>query len=309
MAVSLPDHHQLSTEELATLAGEFGLPSGSVQRLPDAGITNAIFQLGEELILRVPRRHPRFEATLRREAVVVPVAVTAGVSCPALVRYDDSLSLLSAPYAIYERVRGTGLEPDPGAPLTRTGAWEGLGRDLAILHGVEVSLVDGLEPPSGALPGAGELIERRLAEGWLSPLDAGWLGEWVRHLADSGGEWEPAVIHGDMQAANVLVGSGGEYAALIDWGDTRVDDPAYDFASVALRVVPQVLLGYVGVTPALRARIVLRQLQFAVMLLPRGAAAGLSWAERPVPMLVEVLRFFTANCPIEWRSLGPPSAD
>jgi len=43
--------------------------------------------------------------------------------------------------------------------------------------------------------------------------------------------FQPRLIHGDLDAAHVLVGPGGALVtAVIDFGDARVGDPALDFA-------------------------------------------------------------------------------
>jgi hypothetical protein len=97
---------------------------------------------------------------------------------------------------------------------------------------------------------------------------------------------------------NVLVDGRGDYLAPIDWGDARVDDPAYDFAGVPMGVVPAMLEGYGGEpTLAFKARIVRRHLQLALLLMPRGAVSDLSWAERGAPILLELMRFFASGPP------------
>jgi hypothetical protein len=40
-------------------------------------------------------------------------------------------------------------------------------------------------------------------------------------------------------------------------------------------------------------------------MLPRGAVRGRSWAERPLPLLLEVLRFFLDPPSDRWRAVGP----
>lgn len=110
MPLALPEHYDLPLEAVCTLAEEFGLPAAAVQRLPDVGLTNAIYALGEDLVLRVPRQGERFSRCLKQEAAVVPLVIAAGVRAPRLVRHDETRSLLPAPYAISERARGTRLE-------------------------------------------------------------------------------------------------------------------------------------------------------------------------------------------------------
>ncbi len=129
--MDLPDFPDLSDEVLRAIAARYG---GPVVRLPERGIFNAVFLLGEDLILRVPRDHPDFVAAARREAVAVPAARAAGVRTPLLLAVDDACDLLPVPFLVYEPVRGESLgwlDLEPGATPA---VWRELGRDLAHLH-------------------------------------------------------------------------------------------------------------------------------------------------------------------------------
>ena len=306
MAFELPPHHQLPAGSLGAVAASFGLQPQDVGALPNVGISNAIYALGKGLVLRVPRAALGFERTLAREAAVVPLAVAAGLRTPRLVRYDTSRSLLSAPYVVYERVDGHRLEQEPGVVPSSPRAWRELGRDLRRLHHLKVpSTLDLDAPLPVATPEA--LLDVRLAEGWISPWDHDWLTDWLTALGAHVDGQEKTLVHGDIQAANVLVDDGGDYLALIDWGDARVDDPAYDFAGVPMGVVPAMLESYGGPTLAFKARIVRRHLQLALLLMPRGAVSDLSWAERPVPVLLELMRFFASGPSQDWSDLRPPT--
>src|SRR5262249_19074523 len=83
-----------------------------------------------------------------------------------------------------------------------------------------------------------------------------------------------------------------------------------DFAGVPSRAVPFMLAGHREIAPldadqTAEARIVWRHLQLALWSLPRGAVPSRSWAERPLAMLLEVLRFFADPPDERWRELGP----
>ena len=64
----------------------------------------------DNLMLRIPRNHPRFILATRNEAIAVPLAMAAGVRTPVLAVYDGTLSILPVPYSLYERLPGTNLE-------------------------------------------------------------------------------------------------------------------------------------------------------------------------------------------------------
>jgi aminoglycoside phosphotransferase (APT) family kinase protein len=305
--MQLPQPVDLPSASLDQLCRDFGIGAGEITQMVDVGIFNTVYRLGDRYVLRVPRDHPAHFEALEREALVAPKARATGIRTPELARYDPSRELLPVPYAVYELVEGTSLEPTLGFPSTEIEEpWSELGADLALLH--HEVIVHEL-PEAEELPGASELLLRRKEEGWLSDLDADWLGVWLQRLDEEAGDVSICVTHGDIQATNVLVDETGAYRALIDWGSAKMDDPASDFAGVPLRVVPAMLSGYRAAgasVPGIEARLVRRHLQLALLLLPRGAVPGRSWAERPIPMLLETVRFF-ADTPPGWEALAPPA--
>ena len=313
LPLTLPDHIDVSPETLSAIAARHGICTTDVERLLETGIFNAIYRLGAGAILRIPRNHPTFVATARHEAVAVPAARAAGVLTPSLLAFDDSLDLLPVPYTVYERVPGMHLESLDLDPAEAAEVWRAHGRNLALAHvGVPVAGDIGRLPPKTAEPDPRGLLAERVDEGWLAPLDARWLGRWLDRLAPTALEPTPGrFLHGDTQATNLMVsGSPLGYEAVIDWGSAAIGDATLDFAGPPLRAVPHMLAGHREVAPldadaTAEARILWRHLQLCIWTLPRGAAPGLSWAERPIPMLLEVLRFFMEPPDDRWRRLGP----
>jgi hypothetical protein len=118
-----------------------------------------------------------------------------------------------------------------------------------------------------------------------------------------------AVVHTDV----ALVGELSR--ALTATLEPRRNSPdlrevALDFAAVPLRAVPYMLAGHRDIAAldgddTIEARIVWRHLDLSLGMLPRGAVPGRSWAERPLPMLLEVLRFFLDPPDERWRAIGP----
>lgn len=310
--MDLPSFPELTDETLAALAARHGFAGMRIAPLPAIGICNALFLLGDDLILRVPRAHPTFAALARKEAVAVPAARAAGVRTPELIAFDDSLALLPVPYTIYVRVPGETLELLRLEPDTTPAAWRDVGRDLALLHaGVRA------EGPVAAL--ASETlddprsrVEELARKGYFSPVEARWFTSWLERLAPAAlAPMPPRFIHNDVQATNIIVGpERHEYRALLDWGSCGWGDPAHDFAAMPLRAVPFLLAGYRAVRPldadaTAEARIVWRHLQIALWLARRGPQPGLSWGEQPLGMLVEVLRFFLERPGEPWAALAP----
>jgi len=310
--LDLPAFPELTDEILHAIAARHG--AASVSRLPEVGIFNAVFLLGEDLVLRVPRDHPTFIAAARKEAVAAPAARAAGALTPRLVDFDDRHEFLPVPFLVYERVQGEPLGGFDLEPARTPEVWRAVGRDLALVH-------TGIAPegPVAALElevlddDPRLLAEEVAAEGQFTALEARWLTRWLDDLAPVAlAPVTERLLHGDVQATNVMVDPKSlEYLALIDWGSAGWGDPAQDFAGFPLRAVPWVLAGHREVAPVdgdetVEARILWRHIQLSLWLLRRGPQPGRSWAERPVAMFVEVLQFFLEGPGDRWRALAPP---
>jgi aminoglycoside phosphotransferase (APT) family kinase protein len=311
--VKLPEHTPIAAEALAAILTRHALDDRPLAPLAQTGIINAVYALGDDLVLRVPRDHPAHAEQARREALAIPAARAAGVRTPRLVAYDDRLDLLPVPYLIVERVGGAALGQLVGDPAAATEVWREVGRDLARLHavprtGAVAELAPGTNPPEPI-----EMIERRLAEGWFSALEARWLRDWVERLRPMAAPPPtPRLLHGDVQSTNVMVDpESPTYHALIDWGCAHWGDPAIDLLGTPLRCAPPVLAGHREIAEldgddTAEARIVWHHLGVVLWFLPRGAVPGVAWGEQPIAMLLDLLRFFLETKEARWRSVGPP---
>ena len=116
-------------------------------------------------------------------------------------------------------------------------------------------------------------------------------------------------LHSDLQTTNIMVrGALLAYLALLDWGSAGWGDPAWDFAGVPLRAAPWLLAGHREVAlldndETAEARVPWRHLQLALLVLRRGPLPGRSWAERPLAMLLEIMRFLIQLPTGVWRDL------
>jgi aminoglycoside phosphotransferase (APT) family kinase protein len=311
IAMRLPDHVPVSPEAARAIAVRHGLGDRSLVRLADTGIINAVYLLGDDLVLRVPRDHPAHVAQARAEAAAIPVARAAGVRTPALIAYDDTCDLLPVTYLVVERVHGQAMSKFDLDPAETPDVWREVGRDLALLH----TSADHAGPVGEVWvrPDPRELVEQRAADGWFTTLEARWLGAWLERVAVAAlpGPAVERLLHRDAQATNVIVGQESlAYVAILDWGCAGRGDPAWDFFGMPLRAVPFLLEGHREVAPldsddTAEARILWRHVQWSLAHLPRGAVPGQSWGERPLAWLLEVLRFFLDGPPPPWRALAP----
>jgi aminoglycoside phosphotransferase (APT) family kinase protein len=312
IGLKLPDFPTIQRKTLDAIIKVHRLSAETIQQLPELGIFNSIYQLGEDLILRIPRNHPAFIAAAQKEALAVPIARRAGLRTPELLIFDESLELLPVPYSIYKRVHGQtlglmGLEPDDTPQV-----WRELGHDLALLHSQveEDEQSKRLGSPED-LPNAYACIEKLSTEGYIGETEAKWFQNWMKQLEPAlQGEIPKRFLHGDIQSTNLMVNAEkNEYLALIDWGSAGWGDPACDFAGIPLRAVPFMLEGYRDglsqTDESLEARILWRHLHLAFFLLNREAQPQRSWAERPQAMFIEIMRFFLEAKHATWKKFIP----
>lgn len=212
-----------------------------LQRLGASGSTNALFRLGDELLVRLPRQ-PGGTATIEKEqrwlahlAPELPVAVpeTVGIGAPDL-GYSERWSIVRWLDGHVPSV--VDLSAD-GSPERRR-----LASDLAAvvnaLRRIPVP-ADAVHDPAlhwyRCLPLPTQDADTRAAieacrelPGLGVDLDAALL-VWQQSMAlpDSESTPTPKWLHGDLLAENLLV-NGDRLAALLDFGGLAVGDPTVD---------------------------------------------------------------------------------
>jgi hygromycin-B 7''-O-kinase len=288
-------------EFLAAIARRHRIDPAAVAPAPAQGVANRVYFLGDHLVLRIAR--PETADDLRKEALVIPAAVRAGVRTPDMVAFDDDL--LETPYMVVKRAKGItpGL-PEGPADGRWNEAYRELGAELAALHR-NITELPGV-PEDKASDPRPDIV--RLAEtGYLSAELADWLVAWFDRLEDRCGAGAPMrLIHGDASSQNLLVDPETKRLnAILDWGDAAWADPATEFAKLPLRAVPAVLDGYLDAPDETwAARILWHHLHWAVGRLaspPETQAAH--WSAQPGNRLLEIMRFFNADPPSPWADL------
>jgi aminoglycoside phosphotransferase (APT) family kinase protein len=192
----------------------------SLRRIEPSGTVNAIFRLGDELSIRLPRRDgptkpgsaelhwlPRLAPQL---PVEVPVPVAQGRPGAGYPWF----------WEIHTWVEGETMAVGEIDAIQAA-------RDLAEL----VRALQRIEPSGGPPPGRGvALAERDPAfRYWLERFDGDprVVTEWERALAAPPWDGPPVWHHGDLDCRNWLVRD-GRIRGVIDWGSMGVGDPACD---------------------------------------------------------------------------------
>ena len=244
---------------IEAIAAKHGFVGAAVP-MPEGGMVNDAWRIGEDKVLRIVKQEIDEECDLEaaREALVVPLAVSAGLHTPSLLA-AGAATIEHRPYTIFELVKGELLGFSPTGPDSYSAAFAEIGRDLARLHDIEVD--DDLRATLRCdRPDDWEfLLGECIGQAHVTPADAADIQSWQGELAaKSGATWRSTLCHNDVHAWNVIV-HGDRLGAILDWGDSSWGDPAADFIGLPLQALPHMLAGYQAeggqVTSELIARI------------------------------------------------------
>ncbi|HEY3529161.1 MAG TPA: aminoglycoside phosphotransferase family protein [Nocardioides sp.] len=209
-----------------------------LRRLEASGSTNALFRLGDDLLVRVPRQ-PGGSGTIEKEQRWLPhVAPHLPVPVPEIVEVGEPGFGYPEKWSLVRYAEG---EP-PSLPSPDDAPRHDLARDLAAvvtgLRGVDVPDEAQTDPhlrwyrgePLAAFDGdmRAWLEMSRSVEGLDLDVDAVTTA-WDAGLAlpAAHARSEPRWYHGDLLAENLLV-RGGRLAAVLDFGGLSVGNPAVD---------------------------------------------------------------------------------
>lgn len=189
------------------------------------GTDNALYRLGTEMVVRLPRREINVPP-LRTELEWLPrLAPQLPLAIPKPVATGYAGSGFPFPWAVYRWIDG--LLATPERLRDEGEAALDLARFIAALRRVDAT---GGPPPGGR---GGPLAPRdaavrRALETLGDGLDAAAVVErWDEALRAPAWEGPGVWVHGDLDARNVLA-QDGRIRAVIDFGSLAVGDPACD---------------------------------------------------------------------------------
>jgi aminoglycoside phosphotransferase (APT) family kinase protein len=204
-----------------------------IERVSSAGTDNALYRLGDELAVRLPRIHWALDTVAKEQRWIpvlapllpldVPRPVAAGEPEPAFPHHWGVVEWLPGGHASLDRL------DDPVQAA----------RDLAAF----VRALRAVDPSSGPAHQRGRPV--RLQDASVRAGVAGLRGEvdgqailqaWERVLAAPDHDGPPVWFHGDLSYLNLLARE-GRLTAVIDWGTCGVGDPAIE-AIVAWSLFP-----------------------------------------------------------------------
>ncbi|MGI8416181.1 MAG: aminoglycoside phosphotransferase family protein [Nakamurella sp.] len=194
------------------------------------GTVNALFRLGDELVLRFPLQ-PSLDPALRDELVdeqrnTALLAPHLPVPVPEPTALGEPGDGYPGPWTAYRWIPGEIVSIDSIRDP------EALALDLAAfvraLHGVDTGgRVGPKRGRGGPLHVNDELVRRCIVQS-VDLVDAVALERaWERCLVAAVGEWSKVWIHADLMPGN-LVMRDGLLAGVIDFETVRIGDPAVD---------------------------------------------------------------------------------
>lgn len=194
-----------------------------LRRMSDSGTDNAIYRLGDDLGIRLPRIQWA-QVQIEKECRWLPELAT-GLPAPIPVplakgRPDHGYPF---PWLVYPWLKGSSLD------RTAVGDWDAVAEGMAefVLALEQHSPVGGPPPARRGTP----MAQYDEAVQWaISRLDAIIDVDRARrvwHSAVEAGEWtgDPVWVHGDLLPGNILI-ENDRLSGIIDWGGAGVGDPA-----------------------------------------------------------------------------------
>lgn len=203
-----------------------GLP---LERVRPSGTDNAIFRLGDELVLRLPRRD-KDAVRLEKERDWLPVlAPLLPLAVPVPVAVGRPAEAYPLTWSIYGWVPGRPITEEPLADQGHAA------HDLAAF----IAALQRVDPAGGPPPGehnafrgeplaARDTATRAAIAALREDIDARAATDvWQEALGARVWTEPPVWIHGDLDARNLLV-ERGRLSAVIDFGCLGTGDPACD---------------------------------------------------------------------------------
>ena len=257
-----------------------------LERVPSSGTDNALYRLGQDMVVRLPRIHWAVGG-LERELEWLPVlAPLLTVSVPVPLRTGQPGEGFPSPWAVYTWLPGG--NPPPGV-----GDSVGLAHDLAeFIRELRAIDLAGPECRRGRpLSTQDEPTRRGLSqlEGTIDVQAA--TSVWVAALAAPEWSGAPVWAHGDLLPGNLLVDN-GRLTAVIDFALVGRGDPACDLIaawSVLSGAARTVLRSELDVDDAMWARGRGWALTLAVAALPYYRETNPGFAAVARHMLSELL--------------------
>ncbi len=205
-----------------------------LQRVPSAGTDNAMYRLGDELAVRLPRIGWALDTVAKEQRWLPFLAPQLPLAVPRPVAEGAPTEEFPYPWGIVEWLPGELATLDALEDPVRAA------RDLAVfvraLRSVDAS--DGPRHPRGSAIRRRDQLVRDALQLVDGDVDApALLRVWEEVVAAPDHDGPPTWFHGDLAYLTVLAVD-GRVSGVIDWGTCGVGDPAVDMI-VAWSLLPK----------------------------------------------------------------------
>ena len=188
-----------------------------------SGTVNAIYRLGEDLYVRLPRS-AAWAGDIEHEWNLLPkIRHHVSLQIPQPVAKGRPSAGYPHPWSIYRWIEGQPYCEDLIDDVRQAAG------DLADFI-LELRRFDPQEGPTAGRRPLGELdgLTRSAIQAAAGAIDtAGVTAAWARALEAPAWDGQPVWMHADLLRSNLLVRDGG-LCAVIDFGGAGVGDPAFD---------------------------------------------------------------------------------
>ena len=201
--------------------------SNSEIREMATGFDNTIWRLGDQMVVRLPRRQVAVPLIINEQRWLPELAPRLPLTIPTPLRFGRPSELFPWPWTIARWIEGT-----PGNAVDVTvlaGAATALGAFFRALHRDAPADAPSNEFRGVALRSHDDTLHRRLDEVGTAIDRAGVLRLWETSLDVAAWAGGPQWIHGDPHPAN-LIFRDDALVGVIDFGDLCAGDPATDLA-------------------------------------------------------------------------------
>jgi aminoglycoside phosphotransferase (APT) family kinase protein len=198
-----------------------------LRRVPSTGTDNAMYRLGDDLGLRVPRIHWAVPQVEREHAWLPQLAPHLPAAVPVPLAVGEPGHGYPYPWLVFGWLEGTDALHGDGSF-----DWSVLAVDAAAfvraLHRVDLPDQPRARSRGGRLAPFDEHVRRSIRR-LAGELDVA-RAEAVWDEALAAEPWTPPYVwvHADLLPGNVLVGANGRLAGVIDWSAAGTGDPAAD---------------------------------------------------------------------------------
>lgn len=197
--------------------------------VPSAGTDNALFRLGEELVVRLPRLESTAGQVEKEQRWLPVLAPRLPLAIPVPLAMGEPADGFPWRWSIYRWIEGETVTPGTLSSM----------RDAATVLAEFVTSLQQTETTDGPRPGAHnsfrgvplaprDAATRRAIAQLEGMTDTGAAtAAWEAALAEAAWDGPPVWLHGDLSGLNLLARD-GSLSAVIDFGCLGVGDPACD---------------------------------------------------------------------------------